>query len=133
MMKTKAKGSNAERELIHKFWQSGFAAIRSAGSGSMKYPSPDILAAKKGNILAIECKITKNLNKYFEKREINELNQVSKQFSANPYIAIKFKGNDWFFIKTCYLVEKDKSYMIDVKLAKKLGISFDNLVHNSIS
>ena len=51
-MSTKSKGTNAERELIHAFWGKGYAAIRSAGSGSMKYPSPDIIAAKKGKRFA---------------------------------------------------------------------------------
>ena len=69
-MSQKSKGSNAERELIHKFWANGFAAIRSAGSGSMKYPSPDILAARGDRVIAIECKITQNPYKYFEKQEI---------------------------------------------------------------
>ena len=35
-MSTKSKGTNAERELIHNLWANGYAAIRSAGSGSMK-------------------------------------------------------------------------------------------------
>ena len=70
-MSTKSKGTNAERELIHKLWAQGYAAIRSAGSGSMKYPSPDILTAKEGRILAIECKVTKGKSKYFEIKEID--------------------------------------------------------------
>ena len=93
-MSTKSKGTNAERELIHKFWAEGYASIRSAGSGSMKYPSPDILTAKEGKILAIECKITKSKSKYFETNEIDDLNRFAEIFGAIPYIAIKFKGND---------------------------------------
>ena len=69
-MSTKSKGSNAERELIHMFWSKGFAAIRSAGSGSMKYPSPDLLVAKNNKILAIECKITKILQNILKREKL---------------------------------------------------------------
>lgn len=44
-MSHKSKGINAEREIIHLFWSMpGWTACRVAGSGSMKYPSPDVIA-----------------------------------------------------------------------------------------
>jgi holliday junction resolvase Hjr len=128
-MSTKSKGSNAERELIHMFWSKGFAAIRSAGSGSMKYPSPDLLVAKNNKILAIECKITKNTSKYFEKREIEELAHFSKIFNSISYIAIKFKANEWFFLEINQLIEKEKSFMIDIKTAKQKAKTFEELLN----
>jgi holliday junction resolvase Hjr len=127
-MSTKSKGSNGERELIHKFWANGFAAIRSAGSGSMKYPSPDILAAKNDRILAIECKVTKNQNKYLERSEIEELIQFSKIFNAEPLIAVKFKGFDWFFLKICNLKETKKAFMVDLDLVKQQGKPFEMII-----
>jgi len=45
MKDKKAKGSAGEREMVRFFNESGFACIRAAGSGSQRYPSPDILAA----------------------------------------------------------------------------------------
>lgn len=127
-MSKKSKGTNAERDLIHKFWSKGCAAIRSAGSGSMKYPSPDILVSKNGNTAAIECKITKNNYKYFEKDEIHNLRYFSTIFNAHPYIAIKFNKNDWFFFELNDLKEKDKSFMVDLDLTKVKGKSFDEFV-----
>jgi len=127
-MSTKSKGTNAERELIHAFWEKGYAAMRSAGSGSMRHPSPDIIAAKNGKILVIECKITKDHYKYFEKQEIEELKRFAEFFEAEAYVAVKFKGNNWYFLKTNDLIEKDMSFMVDVNLAKERGISFDVLV-----
>ena len=48
-MNLKAIGTKAERELIKMFWKTNsWIAIRAAGSGCSRYPSPDILA---GNIL----------------------------------------------------------------------------------
>jgi|TARA_Y100000310_G_scaffold339900_1_gene434038 Holliday junction resolvase len=127
-MSTKSKGTNAERELIHKLWASGYASIRSAGSGSMKYPSPDILAAKDNRILAIECKITKANSKYFEEKEIDDLKKFSGIFGAIPYIAIKFKGEYWFFMIINDLKKTDKCYMVNVELAKKKGFLFDQII-----
>ena len=127
-MSTKSKGTNAERELIHKFWANGFAAIRSAGSGSMKYPSPDILAAKGTRILAIECKVTKKQNKYFEQSEIEDLLKFAKIFNAEPFVAVKFKGNDWFFLRVGNLKKTKKLFMVDLCLAQNQGKSFDNIL-----
>jgi holliday junction resolvase Hjr len=127
-MSTKSKGTNAERELIHKLWAKGYASIRSAGSGSMKYPSPDILSSKEGRTLAIECKITKNKSKYFEEKEIEDLKKFSKIFGAIPYIAIKFKGEKWFFMIINDLKKTEKFYMIDIKLAKNKGFLFEQII-----
>jgi Holliday junction resolvase len=127
-MSTKSKGTNAERELIHKLWASGFAAIRSAGSGSMRYPSPDILAAKNGRTIAVECKITKDSSKYLEKQEIEDLEKFASIFNAEPSIAVKFKGEDWYFLGITDLKETDKSFMVDVELAKIKGKSFESFI-----
>ena len=63
-MSRKSKGINAERELIHLFWKTNsWTAVRIAGSGSSKYPCPDILAANISRKIAIEAKSTKDKNK----------------------------------------------------------------------
>ena len=56
---SKRKGTNAERDLIKLFWSVGWAAVRVAGSGSMQFPSPDLLVGNKIRRLAIEVKTTK--------------------------------------------------------------------------
>ncbi len=127
-MSHKSKGTNAERDLIHKFWAKGFAAIRSAGSGSMRYPSPDLLVAKEGDIAAIECKTTKETYKYLTKREIDDLKEFSGIFNAKPYIAVKFRSEGWFFLKPEDLKEKGKSFMVDLSLAKEKGVCFERFV-----
>lgn len=97
LLKMKAKGSNAERDLIHLFWQNNYAALRIAGSGRMNYPSPDILASNGERTIAIECKATKKSQQYFDKEQIDQLIQFSKMFRAEPLIAIKFSANWHFF------------------------------------
>ena len=64
-MNRNAKGTNAERELVRLFNELGWGCIRIAGSGSSKYPSPDILAGNALRRIAVECKTTKDNKKYF--------------------------------------------------------------------
>jgi len=128
-MSLKSKGINAERDLIHKFWNTkSWVAARIAGSGSMKYPSPDILASNKLRRLAIECKVTKEDKKYFEKKDINALKKFSDIFGAEPWIAIKFKNYDWFFVSLEDMEETDKNYIIDIDIAKSKGLLFEEMV-----
>ena len=96
-MNKKKKGSDAERDLIHMFWKEGWAAARVAGSGSMKYPSPDIIAGKNGFLYVIECKITSSERQYFDKKEIESLKKFAKITAALAYVAVKFKGITWKF------------------------------------
>ena len=116
---SKVKGSNAERDLIKKFWGEGWAAIRSAGSGSMHFPSPDILAGNKIRRLAIEVKSTKDNKKYFPKEEIKQLINFSSYFGAEPWVAVKFSREDWVFVNPEDLDETDSNYVLKKNSHKK--------------
>ena len=89
-MNTKAKGTKGERELIKTFNENGWSAIRSAGSGSSPYPAPDILAGNAVRRLAIECKVTKENKKYLQNAEIDQLQEFSRKFGAEPWVGVKF-------------------------------------------
>jgi len=127
-MSRKSKGINAERDLIHKFWGAGWASVRVAGSGSMRYPSADILATNKIRKLAIECKTAKEPWKYVEKEDIEQLKTFSDLFNAEPYLAMKFNKKEWLFLTLEDLEETDKAFMINVKKAEIKGISFEELI-----
>ncbi len=127
-MSQKKKGSNAEREIIHMFWQTpDWAACRVAGSGSIKYPAPDVIAANTRRKLAIECKTSKGEYQYLQKREIKELLEYSKKTNAEPWIAIKFSRTDWKFIQVKDLKETGKHYMATRRLLEEKGIDFSHL------
>ncbi|MBD3361328.1 Holliday junction resolvase [Candidatus Woesearchaeota archaeon] len=127
-MSQKQKGCNAEREIIHLFWNtSEWTACRVAGSGSIKYPAPDILAANIYRKLAIECKTSKSKYQYLEKREITELLEFCKKTNAEPWIAIKFSRSDWRFIQIQDLEETEKHYTATRELLEKKGILFNTL------
>ncbi len=127
-MNKKAKGSNAERDLIHQFFDSGWVAIRSAGSGSMQNPSPDILAGNNLRRLAIECKAVNDTKKYFTKKEIDELVYFANKFGAEAWVAVRFDRIDWFFLNIEDLELKNKSYFVDVIIAKRKGLDFNTLI-----
>lgn len=129
-MSLKSKGINAERDLLHKFWNvGGWSAVRIAGSGSMRYPSADILASNKLRRLAIECKVTKGQKKYFEKKEIAALKEFADIFGAEPWIAVRFKGYDWFFVSLEDMAETNKSFFIDVDSMKNNGLLFEEIIN----
>jgi len=128
-MSSKSKGMNAERDLIHMFWNSeSWSAVRIAGSGSMKYPSADILATNKLRKLAIECKTSINKSKYLSKDEVGQLKIFSEMFGAEPWIAVKFKGYDWYFLSLEDMVETSKNYSINVDIARNRGLLFEEMI-----
>jgi Holliday junction resolvase len=130
-MSLKAKGTNAERELVKKFWATGWAAIRSAGSGSMHFPSPDILAGNKVRRLAVESKVTKEDKKYFPKEEIRQLLNFSSYFGAEPWLAIKFPDVGWVFVNPEDLEEGKESFSFSQAMSERKGLTFDELISNT--
>lgn len=130
-MSNKSKGIQAEREIIHLFWKTGkWTACRVAGSGSMRYPSPDIIANKQGIHLAIECKKTKSEYQYFEKDEIKNLLDYSEKAGARALVAIRFPKSEWKFIDPFDLKKTPNRYVINPKLLELKGINFDELTKN---
>ena len=129
-MSVKQKGSKAERELLHMFWAKNFATIRSAGSGSMKYPGPDLLVGNKENNrrLAIECKTTKSNKLYLSDYDIKQLKDFSDIFDAREWFAVKFAKKDWRFLSLEDLKKTQNGYVIDSKLVDLYGISFEELI-----
>jgi len=128
MKNQKAKGSNAERELVKLFNEAGWGAIRIAGSGSSKYPAPDILAGNAIRRVAIECKVTKENKKYLQKAEIEQLRTFAQSFGAESWIGVKFVNDGWFFLMLEDLEEKGSSWSVSVELAKRRGLSIAELM-----
>jgi len=124
----KSKGSRTERELLHKFFEAGWGAIRTAGSGSTTELATDLIAGKDGKVLAIECKSGKAYKKrYITNEQIDELRKFSKKFGAEPWIGMRFDNEDWKFLKIEQLDKLGNSYGVNLKLAKQKGISFKEL------
>jgi Holliday junction resolvase len=130
-MSRKSKGIGAERELIHLFWGTNkWSAIRVAGSGSMKYPCPDVVAGNNIRKLAIECKSSKDTNQYLTKEEVSQLKKFSSKFGAEPWIGVRFDKFKWFFMNIEDLKETDKNYVISLESAKSKGLLFEELIED---
>ena len=119
---------DVKETVIKLFNESGWSAIRSAGSGSSQYPSPDILAGNSLRKLAIECKITKDKKKYFQKCEIEQLNTFSNRFGSESWIGVKFPKNEWHFIKIDDLEQTGACWAVSLDLIKEKGLVFSDLL-----
>ncbi len=100
-----------------------------AGSGSMPFPCPDLLAGKKGRALAIECKSGKN-TRYITKEQMNELTTFSRGFGAESWVGIRFNNEDWYFLKPQQLGKSrtGKNFFISRDLASEKGTTFKELI-----
>ncbi|MBU0757827.1 MAG: Holliday junction resolvase [Nanoarchaeota archaeon] len=124
-MNTKAKGTKGEREIVNLFWETGkWGCVRVAGSGSTHFPSADILASNRERVVAIECKITKENNKYFPKKEIAQLKNFAFYFGAEPWVSVKFGTSEWFFLVPEDMEETKQGYSINKKTAETKGLLF---------
>ena len=134
-MSQKKKGINAERDLLHKFWDTGsWCAVRVAGSGSMRYPGPDLLVGSKdtNRRLAIECKTTKEEKIYLNNYDIEKLKEFSDIFDARAWFAVKFQKKDWRFLSLEDLKRTQSGYVIDSKIVDLYSISFEELISYKI-
>ena len=128
-MSHKSKGINAERDLIHKFWGTeGWSAVRIAGSGCSRYPSADVLASNKLRKLAIECKTSKETSKYLTKDEVEQLKLFAEIFGAEPWIALKFNKEEWFFLTLEDLKPTGNAFLVSVDIARNKGLLFEEII-----
>ncbi len=131
MINTKAKGTKAERELIHALHKDSWSAIRVAGSGSSRYPCPDILAGNGYRRLAFECKVTRDKKKYIPKADVEQLKIFARNFGAEAWIAVKFPSEDWYFFMIEDLEEKSASFAATLEGAQRKGFRLSELLENS--
>ncbi len=126
-------GSKEERDLVHKLWDSGFAAMRApASGGATKRPLPDVLAGNGKLYLAIEVKSTRQDHIYIDNEKISNLIEFSEIFGATPYVGAKFIRKPWRFIKLEDLhITRNKNYRVNTELAFSKGIDFEEMIEKS--
>lgn len=128
IMSAKSKGTNAEREVIHMFWKNGWAALRCAGSGSIRYPVPDIVAGNNLRHIAIECKSTSAERQYISKKEISDLLEFANLFGCEAWIGVRFDGGKWYFFSCEDLKETENSFVIGLAEASLKGLLFEEMI-----
>jgi Holliday junction resolvase len=125
----KGKGTTAENELIHNFWANDWVCVRVAGSGSTKYPAPDLLASNGFKKYVMEIKTVNAVKKYFTQKEIKDLEYFASKFGAESWVGIKFKESQWFFIPTFELEEtSSNNYVISLIEMKRKGFKFEDIL-----
>ena len=128
-MKRKAKGIGAERQLVHMFWNAGWAAVRIAASGATKNPSADVLCGNAIRKLAIECKTIADTKKYIPQQDMKQFLEFAKLFGAEPWIAIKFNDRKGFyFINPEDMRQTEASHSITLADAQNKALSFEELI-----
>ena len=126
-MDTKAKGTKGERELVKLFNEAGWSCIRVAGSGSSRYPSPDLLAGNAIRRLAIECKVTKSHKKYLAPDEVKQLQTFSQKFGAEAWLGVRFLGEQWYFLMLEDLENTGNNWAVSLEQAKLKGLTIGEL------
>ncbi|MFO7968064.1 MAG: Holliday junction resolvase Hjc [Archaeoglobaceae archaeon] len=120
------KGMKFERDLIHMFWNKGYAALRTAGSGAARYPTPDVVAGNGSKFIALEVKKRSSLPVYLTENEVRELVMFSNLFGADAFIAVKIPRKEWKFVDIEQL-KKGKSYRVDEEVYST-GIDFESII-----
>jgi Holliday junction resolvase len=126
----KRKGSRTERELLHMFFREKWGCIRTAGSGNTSELATDLIAGKNGRVLAIECKSGKrDIKRYLKTEQVEGLKEFSKMFGAEAWIGMRYDNEDWWFLEPKQLDKSKKgTYCVNLKLAQKKGILFEELI-----
>lgn len=91
------KGARFERDLIHFLNYKGFSVSRTASSGGYLYPV-DILAMKKGLILAFECKAHKTKPR-LQKDKLKKFKEWCDRAGAMGFLAWRAPQNKWLFLR----------------------------------
>lgn len=97
MVRSYAKGYAAERQLVHILAKLGFMVVRTPRSGRINLASPDIIAAKNGKLIVIECKSRAEAFS-IEKGQLAELREWQEKAGAVPYIGWKIARQGWTFL-----------------------------------
>ena len=119
-MHTYRKGFRAEHELMKLLSGLDFAVLRAPKSGS---DTIDIIACKRGNIFAFECKSWASTVRISD-RQMKSLTDFSYKAGAIPLVAIKREQKAWVFLNA-EDVKENKGVASDSLIDEKgFGIEF---------
>ncbi|MFW9924261.1 MAG: Holliday junction resolvase Hjc [Candidatus Thorarchaeota archaeon] len=131
-----ASGIQAERDLVHLFWDAGFAVLRApASGGGTILPRPDIIAGntKKQKFFVLEIKTARKDTLYIDEQQINGLLEFASRIGFLPILGVKFKHRrkGFMFLEIPQQLEEVKNssnYKVTFALASKNAKSFGELI-----
>lgn len=127
-MKTYKKGANAERELLQKLSQQGFAIVRAAGSGTTPLPSPDLVALKGKKRFGFECKAWNSNYLHLDHQQMEELVNWGEIAHTEMLIAWKVPLKGWLFLSPKDFKKASKTYIISRKNAFKASRKLEVII-----
>lgn len=119
-----SKGYRGERELVHLLSRLGYMVIRTPRSGRISLASPDIIAAKQGVLVVIECKSRKEAFTV-DKEQLADMAEWKEKAGARSYIAWKLPRREWIFLHL-EDVQKNRGN-VGKRFAEEHGITIDNI------
>lgn len=131
-----SSGIKAERDLVHLFWEAGFAVLRApASGGGTLLPRPDLIAGsvERNRFLVLEIKTIRKKVLYLDFQQIEGLIEFSKRIGFEAYLGIKFKSKrkGFVFLKVPEQLEEvrnSNNYKVTLAHASSNGISFGELI-----
>ena len=124
MVKAYRKGYLGEWKLTHELAKLGYMVVRTPRSGRIGLPSPDVIAAKDGRLIVIECKSREGAFKV-EKEQLQDLLEWEKKACAKAYIAWKLSRKGWKFLHLHDVVANNGN--IGKKFAAEKGIEIHEI------
>lgn len=124
MVKGYRKGYVAEWQLTHKLSEMGYMAVRTPRSGRINLASPDIIAAKAGRLIVIECK-SRSAAFSVPLGQLDELKQWQEKAGAVPYIGWKISRKGWKFLHLRDVYENKGN--VGKKFIEEKGIDIDKI------
>lgn len=119
-----AKGYKGELELVHTLSRMGYMAIRAPRSGRISLASPDVVAAKNGKLIVVECKSRRDAFK-IPANQLAQLVEWEVKGGAKAYVGWKISRKGWVFFNLESV--KKNNGNIGKKFAKEHGIGIDGL------
>lgn len=123
-----SKGASKERELIEWLWDHGWPAMRAAGSGGQRYPSPDVMTGRDKRTYMIECKYTDKPRVYLPPEEIRGLKLFGHVSGSTPVVGLREKQDrTWRFVHVDDIPRPGKNYKVSRDLVRDLGVKDEDL------
>lgn len=124
MVHSYRKGYVAEHQLVHTLSKLGYMVVRTPRSGSINLASPDIIAAKDGKLIVIECKSRKSAFS-IPRDQLAELEEWVSKAKAIAYIGCKISRKGWKFLYLNDVISNNGN--IGKKFLEEKGIPLEAL------
>ena len=131
-----SSGVRAERDLVHQFWDAGFAVLRApASGGGTILPRPDLIAGsiERNKFFVLEIKTARKDIIYISEEQINGLIEFANRLGFKAILGVKFKNRrkGYHFLTVPDQLDKVRNgtnYKVSFAQATSKGMTFGELI-----